>query len=411
MSFFSFMRVACLGFSSGLPYFLVISSLTLWLADVGLSYAAIGLLSWTSLPYVLKIFFSPFVDVVSWPYLTKYLGQRRSWGLVMQLIIIGSIYSLSLIDPVQQFGLLWVNCLILLTAAALQDTVLEAYRIEMTPLASVGILSSASYFGFRIGMWSSGYLCFLLSDLFSWRFSFRCMSVLMGIGLMGLLCCRESVLPSKQIRYTMDGFFDVLKQTALSVWKTWPLFSIAIFLFSFKLGDIFIRSLWAPFLLTLGYSKIHIAQVDKLIGISAMMLGGLLGGFLIAYWGLSRTLKIWGGLQTLGALLFLAQALVGQHKALFMTSMIINHLAGGIGGTALITYMSCLCHAPYTAIQYAALSSFGSLCRILVTVFSSWCADHLSWTSFFILGTVCSLLSWILVVSRGRLKNNKEHAV
>ena len=129
MSFFSFMRVACLGFSSGLPYFLVISSLTLWLADVGLSYAAIGLLSWTSLPYVLKIFFSPFVDVVSWPYLTKYLGQRRSWGLVMQLIIIGSIYSLSLIDPVQQFGLLWVNCLILLTAAALQDTVLEAYRI------------------------------------------------------------------------------------------------------------------------------------------------------------------------------------------------------------------------------------------------------------------------------------------
>jgi PAT family beta-lactamase induction signal transducer AmpG len=384
-----------LGFSSGLPFLLILSTLSAWLMEAGITRTNIGLFVLVTLPYTFKFFISPWIDSFYLPYLTKRLGQRRSCALVSQLFLMLFLLGLGMTDPSHQLWLTAVMAFFVSFFAAAQDLVLEAYRIETTTKEARGIIASAICFGFRLGLLVSGAGALYLSSFLSWYQVYKIMALCVLIGVVGVL------LSSEPQGVTFQILKKNRKTSALSIplhffWshgvrrlfkyqKAWV---ILAFIFFYKLGDTTLNFMNIPFLLSQGYSKVEIAEIAKFLGTTAMILGGFGGGGLLVMKGLLKSLRIAIGLQILSCLLMTLQAYVGYHVPLLIFVMGTENFASGLATTIFMAYIAALCKPPFTATQYAFLASFGSCARILWSMLGGALADILPWQYFFSLVTL-----------------------
>ena len=381
------LNIFFLGFASGLPFLLILSTLSLWLSEVGLSKSMVGFFAWITLPYSMKFLLSPIIDLVSIPLLTRILGRRRSWLLCSQICLIVAINFLGRCNPQSEIIKTALLALIVGIFSALQDLTIEVYRIENVDKRLAGYGISSLVLGYRFGMLFAGAGTIFLAAIWdSWQAAYSVMSLFMIIGVVATLTCKESLLvnlnkyPPQKISFKEQFWVPIKKFIKGQQW-----FLIVVFIFSYKLADTILNMMSMPFLLEIGFSKLEIASVAKTFGIGSMIIGSLIGGLFVVKYSLRSVLLVCILLQIVSALLFMVQARVGNDlRALFVT-MGIENFACGVNQVALIAYISRLCSKPNTALHYALLSSLASLARVVLSSGAGLLAEQMAWPTYYML--------------------------
>jgi PAT family beta-lactamase induction signal transducer AmpG len=389
--------ILLLGFSSGLPFLLTLSTLSLWLTKEGISVKIIGAFALATIPYTFKFLWAPLIDQIRIPFLCSFFGQRRGWLLTTQLSLIVALVGLGSTDPSQNIMRTTMFALFVAFCSASQDIVIEAYRIERLKKSQSGYGAGASVIGYRIGMLVSGAGALYLAAYFSW---FVVYCIMAGCVVVGIITALLSTEPRAKCHYVSAPFYSTPNESLSIALRRWfslilsqPLYSFfksqdwmmtISFILLYKVGDTVLSVMSMPFLIEIGFSEIEIAHVAKTFGISAMMVGGVIGGILLSRCSIIENLRICITLQTLASLLFMVQASVGANLSMLFLTMGVENLACGMSQAALIAYFSSLCLHPNTATHFALLSSFGSFARITLSVLAGWLADYLnSWVSFY----------------------------
>ena len=397
--------IGALGIASGLPVAILSSTLTYWLFEVGLSKTHIGLFAITTTPYGLKFLWGPLVDTLRVPLLGGFLGQRRSWLLVVQVGLGISLIGIGRSHP--QHDILVTACWAFLLAlfSAIQDVVYEAYRTEILTDQDT-IHSRKSYLGYGIGVSMSGYQCgswiagagaLYVAALFSWEKAYHLMSCGMFCSIVVTLLSptplqhknplsdeRNPPLKTKKRTIFLDPFKMFMQK------KNWAL--ILVFIFAYKIGDMILYTMTPCFVSELGFSKIQIANVTKSFGIGVLVCGGFVGGFLLNHFSLMRLLLWSCVLKACVSALFVLQVKVGYHVGFLFLTMGTENFAFGLSQVFLIAYLTLCCQRPYTATHYALLSSVGALNRLILPPLAGWIADRFSWDVFYSLSSLLSLV-------------------
>ena len=192
-----------LGFSAGIPILLIFSSLSLWLSEAGIKRSTVTFFSWAALSYSFKFLWSPLIDKIPVPWLTRKMGKRRSWILVTQLMICASIALMATIDPSVpgNLGIMAFATILLGFSAASQDIVIDAYRIESASKELQTMMASSYITGYRLGTVVAGagalYLASWLGSekhhylYIAWRWTYFSMIFFMLIGIVTTLLIPE----------------------------------------------------------------------------------------------------------------------------------------------------------------------------------------------------------------------------
>ena len=398
-----------LGFSSGLPFLLVFSTLTAWLTEGNVSRSTIGFFAWIGITYSTKVLWAPVVDSIPIPLLTKTLGLRRSWMLIGQIGIACGLVLMSLTGPSDLFIL---SCCAFLVAfsSATQDVAIDAFRIESAEPEYQGAMSAAYVFGYRLSLLVAGAGALYLAEYFSWAVAYNIMATLMIVGMVTVILVAEpdrqfesfplefSVIGLRQwfTRAVAGPFVDFFSRNGKVA------FTILLFIAVFRLSDIAMGIMANPFYLDMGYSKIEIANVAKVFGFFMSIAGSLICGVLVVKWGLMRPLLVGAVAVSVTNLLFASLSVLEPKVSYLAIVISADNLSGGFAATAFIAYLSSLTNRSYTATQYALFSSLMTLPGKFISGFSGLVVDKLGYFEFFVIAAMLGIPSILLVVLLSR---------
>lgn len=398
------LAILLLGFASGLPLLLTYSTLTYWLAEAEVDKGWIGLFALAGLPYTWKFLWSPVIDRLPLPPFTSMLGRRRGWLLAVQILLLLGILLLGACDPRQD--LTWMAALAVLVAflSASQDIVIDAYRVEILSEREQGAGAAVIVIGYRIAMLVAGAGALLIAEAAGWFMAYAVMASLLLVGIATTLLTPEPRVgavasPShagaasrlkEAVAAPLIEFFSRNGATTALL--------ILLFIMLYKVGDALLSSMTGPFYVELGFSKTEVATIVKLYGVLATLLGGFLGGVVVARRGLIQGLWICGLVQMASNLVFVLQAQVGHDVAMLTVTISIENLAGGMGTVAFVAYLAALCDVRFTATQYALLSSFMAQARTTLSAGGGFLAESMPWTEFFLLTTAAALPGLLMLL-------------
>ncbi|MEQ8735440.1 MAG: AmpG family muropeptide MFS transporter [Rhodospirillaceae bacterium] len=407
-----------MGFSAGLPFALMFSTLTAWLSDAGIDKTSIGLFVLTGAAFTLKFLWAPLVDRLPLPIVTRIFGQRRSWLFLAQFVCVVSLIGIAISDPATRLVITVLWTVVLAFASATQDIVIDAYRIETLREDEQGAGAAAYQVGYRFAMICSGAGALLLADIVSWSVSYFVMAVLMSVGLFTTLLSPEPSRPtSPDISHLnrMDRYAVWFRESVISPFLdflTRPAWlPILLFIVFYKYADGIWAAMANPFYLELGFTKTQIALVSKTYGVAMTIIGVILGGVMVVRFGILRSVLFGAVTMALTNLLYAGLALAGPSVPVLMAVISVENLTNGIGGTVFIAYLSSLCNLAYTATQYALLSSFMNVARTFLASGGGWLADQVDWFTFFILTTAAGIPGVVLLLYlMKRFPNHTETA-
>ena len=417
--------ISLLGFSAGLPFLLVFSTLTAWLRDEGVTRTAIGFFAWVGLTYSLKVLWAPVVDRLRLPGLTAWLGQRRGWVLLGQLGIASGLALMSCLDPTASLLPVALAALLVAFSSSTQDVALDAFRIESAPDVEQGALSAGYILGYRLALLAAGAGSLYIADASGWSAAYLTMAGLIGLCMLATLWGDEPPHRGDEEQQRMDAqMVDQVMGRPMQLarrpfWQRQLLGAVIcpflefvqrhrrfaavllLFIAVFRLSDIAMGVMANPFYLDLGYSKSEIASVAKLFGFFMTIAGSALCGVLVLRLGLLRPLLLGAVLVAGTNLLFSLLALYSgpSPPALHWLALVISadNLSGGIASTAFIAYLSSLTHRNYTATQYALFSSLMTLPGKFLSGFSGWLVDTGGYAWFFMAAAALGLPAILLV--------------
>lgn len=376
--------ILILGIFSGFPLSLTASTLTVWFKEAGVSIELIGLLSVVGIPYTFKFLWSPLVDSVPIPLLSKRWGMRKSWLIVTQLALFATLMGLSIANPLEHYVAACALAFGVAFASASQDIVIDAFRIEYMGKDKVGEGSAAIMLGYRIGMLFSSTGCLLLAEIFPWNTVYIiCAAFYLVAPLLVIMIRFKDDMTMVQAHWKERIYHaTVLPFKDYASKPHWLLILFIIMLY--KLPDALAGSMTNVFLLDIGFTKTNIAAIVKTYGLAATLAGFALGGMLFKYRGLIQTLFICGILQTLSNLLFIMQFYVGNDIPVLMLTITLENLTGGMASTALVAFISSLCSPGMAATQYALLSSIAAFGRTWLSSSSGLWVKWLGWANFYL---------------------------
>ncbi len=397
-----------LGISSGIPITLILSTLKALLVDKGFDIKIIGFLSLVSLPYSLKIFVAPIVDSLGIPFLTKKIGNRRSWIILTQILLIIFISLLGFAGEISSLTLITFFAFLVATISATQDIVIDGYRIELISKEEQAMASGYYIYGYRIGMLISGSLALVLSAYIPWILVYLSMSGFMFLCIFVVFFANESRPNWHSRKYYFRIWFlkfIIRPLKNFSEEKNWQY--ILFFIVCFKLADAFAGNLTMPFLLQIGYTKIELATVLKTFGLFATLFGVYCGGIIAKKIGMLKALWLATIFQSLSNLCFVYLAINERNISALYFVIFIENFSGGIGDAIFVGYLSSICNLKFTSTQYALFSSIASISRSFLSSFSGFYADNLGWSNFFVFSAILSLPAIILLIILGK-KNIKN---
>lgn len=380
-----------LGLFSGLPLVLVFSTLSFWLSDCGVDVKAVAAFSLVRLPYSFKFLWSPYIDRMPLPFLTRRLGQRRSWAVFFQICLMICLIALVHTNPAGNPVATAACAVAVAFFSASQDIVFDAFRIEYLKQRDQGAAAATFVFGYRIGMLVAGAGALFLSDIIGWTHVYEALALSGVIGVATILCAKEPAAPVHSEQKTF--FKDAVVAPIADFLKKPDWFPVVLFLLTYKLCETSIGTVTPKLYKELGFTNTEIAAIVKLWGVAATVFGGFLGGVLVARLGLFKSLLICGVLQGLSNLPFAVLAVEGKSFLWLTFSIVSDNLAAGMATTAFVAYMSSLCNRAYTATQYALLSSLMALPRDVLSATSGWLVVTLGWSAFFVFTAFLSLPS------------------
>lgn len=388
-----------LGFSAGLPYLLVFSTLSAWLRDYDVSRSMIGFFSWVGMTYSIKVMWAPVIDAVKLPVLARVFGHRRSWLLLAQCGIALALIAMVSVNPSEQLTWVAIAAVVVAFCSATQDVVIDAFRIEIAAEELQGALSSSYYLGYRLALLVAGAGALFVADAYSWKVAYYLMAALMGVGVMTVLLSAEPVRRGQNHTNTgnllLSGawFLDMFWAPIADFFKRNGRFALVLLVFVgvYRLSDIVMGIMANPFYLDLGFSKTEIASVSKIFGFFMTILGSFLGGLFVVKYGVYRPLLIGAVGVAVTNLLFALLANIGADINWLALTITSDNLFGGFAGAAFIAYLSSLTNRAYTATQYALFSSFMTLPGKLISGFSGVVVDTTGYSTFFIYAAVLGL--------------------
>ena len=407
-----------LGFSGGLPIVLVGSTLQAWMKLNGIDIKIIGLATAVALPYNLKVLWSPLVDATDVPILTRLLGRRRGWLLSSQVLLMATIVCLGLCDPAVSVPLVITGAVLVATASATQDIVIDAFRVESLSESEQAAGMASYVAAYRIGSLIAGAGALLLvaalearglAGRAAWTACYAVMAVLVLVGVIGTLLAKEPESSAavgaghgrtaaqsalrRALRAAIDSFKDFLSRD-LAV-------SALVFVVLFKLADALAFALLTPFVLDLGFSLTQVATIRNGIGFAAALIGGFVGGFIARAWPLSTSLWVGGILQAVMVLAFSWQAVIGQNLSLLAVTTTIESFSDAVGTVIFVAYLSALCRNPlYTATQFALLTALAALGRNVFSLGTGYIEHATGWPWYFVICVLAglpglALLAWL----------------
>ena len=396
--------VFVMGFASGLPFLLSGATLSIRLTEAGVSLTAIGLFALVGTPYNLKFFWAPLIDRVPIPILSALLGRRRSWMVLIQLGLMASIAALGLTDPQTGTGITALFAFAVAFFSASQDIVIDAYRIEILDEDQQGAGAAMTQAGYRFGLLASGAGALYLASSIDWSLVYAAMAALVLIGLAAALLApvpktdhpagQSAAAPASWFRTTVVApFVEFFQRNDFSV-----AVAILAFILLYKFGDAFAGVMANPFYIKIGFTKVQIANVSKIFGVFATLLGVFAGGVVVKQFGVLKSLLYCGILQMLSNLMFAAQAALGPKVGFLFLTIGIENLSGGMGSAAFVAYLSLLCNTAYTGTQFALFTSFMAFGRTWLSAGSGWLADQTDWVTFFIASTFVALPGLIMLL-------------
>lgn len=390
-------RMLFLGFSAGLPYLLVFSTLTAWLRDEGLSRSAIGFFGWVGITFSIKVLWAPVIDRLPLPILSAYLGRRRAWLLVAQIGIVAALVFMSGVRPVDGLGQVALCALLVAFFSATQDIVIDAYRIESGSLEIQGAMASTYNLGYRCALLVAGAGALFIADIASWPIAYLSMAVLMSLGILTTLLIAEprstGVSDILEPLFSRAWFYQAVVAPFVDFFQRNGKFALVLLLFIglFRLSDITMGIMANPFYLDLGFSKTEIAGITKVFGFTMTVLGAFLGGLGVLRWGLYRPLVIAACAVALTNLLFAQLALVGANTSWLVVTISADNISQGFASAAFIAYLSSLTNRAYTATQYALFSSLMNLPGKFLSGFSGVIVDASGYAIFFVYAALMGL--------------------
>ena len=384
-----------LGFASGLPLFLTGSTLKAWMTDEGLSLATIGLFSFVTLPYSLKVFWAPFLDRYALPG----LGRRRGWMLAMQGAMAAALALLARTQPHLDLLRVVILALSVAIASATFDIAVDAWRAEALAQKHLGLGNSIHIAAYRVAMLVSGGLALIMAQAFGWRTTYLAMAVLTLLGMAGTWLAMNTDAVARAPRTLQEAIAGPLKDL-LQRKGVGDLLAFAVF---YKLGDWLAESMTMPFLLRgMGFTKLQIGTVQKTTAMVAIILGGLLGGWMLTRMSLRKALWICGFVQAGSILGFWAISLLGRHLPLLVAANTLENLAYGMGGSAFAALLMGSCNRTYTGTQYALFSALMALPRTLFAGFTGFLAARVGWTLYFPLCAAAAIPGLLLLLRYDR---------
>jgi PAT family beta-lactamase induction signal transducer AmpG len=391
------LRMLSLGFSAGLPLALVFGTFFFWLREAGIDRTTIGYLSWVGMAYTFKWTWSPLVDRLPIPLLTRVLGRRRSWLVVSQLVIAGGLVGMAFNDPkLALVPAVW--CAIAVAfGSATQDIALDAFRIESGDSEHQAALSATYLAGYRLAMIWSGAGALVLAAraevpdaaLYqhgAWQTAYLVMAASMLPGLLTVLMSKEPaqrVIPSSRNALewfkgaVVEPFADFLTRYGRQALLILALIAV------YRISDVVLGIMAYPFFVDLGFTKEEVAAVSKVYGVIMTLLGAFVGGALALRLGVMRVLMLGALLSAASNLLYAWLSSRGHDVGALVFVISADNLAGGIATSAFIAYMSSLTNVNYSATQYALFSSMMLLLPKFLAGYSGLYVDTFGYTSFF----------------------------
>ena len=423
------LRILLLGAISGFPWVIIGSSLSLWLKEEGLSRSTIGWAGLIFAVYAFNYLWAPLIDRLQIPYITKKLGHRRGWIVLMQILILGCLISWSLINPTENLALLITVGLIIAIASATQDITVDALRIEQireNESKSMAAGAAMAVVGWWSGYKLGGVIALFTAQYFEnigiinyWQSTFLILGIVVILMNIGLMFVNEPIINNRKIKQRETDQFIQNKLgsqniiTRIIAWVSGTLggpvisffkkngFSIAVgilgFVFLFKIGEAFLGRMSIVFYKEIGFSKGDIAIYSKTLGWITTVIFTLLGGLFVIRSGVLKAMFLAGMLMALTNLLFTALAWSEKSELLFAIAVIFDDIAAAFATVAFVAFISLLVDRTYTATQYALLASIGTAGRTTLASSSGALVDWLNgdWGLFFILTAVMVIPSLV----------------
>jgi len=414
-----------LGFSAGLPFLLVFSTLSAWLTDENVSRATIGFFSWIGITYSIKVVWAPVIDRLPLPFFTRVLGKRRGWMLIAQIGIAAGLLGMASINPSQDLQAIALFGLLVAFSSATQDVALDAYRIEAMDKEYQGAMSATYIFGYRTALLVAGAGAFYIAEYANWPTSYTVMAILMGVGMLTVMVIREPehVISEQTIEQEQrvaealgDGqpgawhrlkawFSSAVVSPFVDFIKRYGKFAVIILVFIgiYRISDITMGVMANPFYLDMGYSKIDIANIGKIFGFFMTILGAATGGIFVVRYGIHRPLILGAVLVAATNLLFAFLATLDPDLTWLAIVISADNFSGGLAGSAFIAFLSSLTNAAYTATQYALFSSLMTLPAKILGGFSGVIVEGYGYEWFFsyaaLLGSPAIIVALYLTLS------------
>lgn len=386
-STFSRDMVVCtvLGFSSGLPLFVLINLLSAWLKTNEVDIKAIGLFALVGIPYTWKFLWSPLMD----RFQVFALGRRRGWMLVTQLIVMIAIAMVGQLSPQTDLTAIVVVCGLIAFFSASQDIVVDAYRRER--LSDVDQAAGTAVFvnAYKLSTLVPGALALILSDHLPWSAVFLITALFMLPGMLTVLLVDEPKLTSAPPHTLRDAV--VLPFKAFVERHGWAqVMWLLAFIFLYKLGDSMATALATPFYMDLGFSRTDIGIVAKNAGLWASLAGGILGAIWMKKTGVNRALWIFGLAQAFAILGFAVLAKTGTNLWVLGWVIGMEAFAVGLGTAAFTAFIAQSTDIRYTATQFALFTSLSAIPRTFINAMTGFIVAHTGWFTFFL---ICTLLA------------------
>ncbi|WP_225410264.1 AmpG family muropeptide MFS transporter [Stigmatella hybrida] len=380
-----------LGFSSGLPLYLTGSTLSAWMKNEGVSLKTIGVFSLVGFSYTFKFAWAPLMD----RYYPPFLGRRRGWLLITQVLLGVAILAMGQVDPSSQTVLMASLAAVVAFLSASQDIVADAYRTDLLTDEQRSLGVTTFTLGYRVGMIFAMAVALTLSDLIGWTSTYAVMGALMAVGVVTTLFAPEPPVthrPLSLVASVVEPLVDFFQRHrakgASALWRYRLALGTLLFIVLFRVGDAVAFRMTTPFTLELGFSNTELGVIQKFVGMAGAIAGAILGGVLVVKMGIKRSLLLFGSAQALTNLLYIALAARGKDPLFLALTVGADNFTGGMGSAAMTVFITALCNRSFSATQYALLSSLSAVPMHLMGAASGFLAESMGWAGFFSFTTV-----------------------
>ena len=376
-----------LGIASQAPVNLIGGTLKYWFSTEGVDLSKIGLFGLVLIPFSLKFLWAPFVDQINLP-LADIFGRKKTWGLLSQLMIMGLIWMLSMMNPTTQIGLIFMICMGISVGTATEDIVIDALRIDT--------LSGDSLKQARFGQLMAVAGMIFLSAHVAWQVAYQLSSLMIAIGFISLLCIREEKHGKKPISWhglIVAPFKDIIIRSNF--------LTLCVFIVLYRLCNCMLGPMAYPFYYQIGFTAQQISIVSGTFGVFMTMAGVFLGGLLMMKFNY-RPLLFWlGCLEIFTSLAFAWLALIGPSMMAFFAVILFDNILAGMGGAVWVVYLSNFCSRQFSGTQFAFLSALNMIPLSFIAGSSGWLADKMDWPLFFV------FTGWLMIPALWMIHKNK----